>query len=416
MVGLSGSAATTAPATTAPATTAPATTAPVAATNCSSILPCEPTTISDSIKAVENKRVFFGYYPSWSDNWFSSSDWTGAALSDDAILVASKLARVPATYTHISLSFATPEFEWKTGQADWKGSGLNFNAAPKDIKRAIEVLHKRGIKVMLAVGGATYNEWNRLALEGAAGAGPTIDALARIQDDLGLDGLEIDYEISGSVGLKDEYANVIKAMRKAAVTKTLALAAWSTGADCTSETSNADVTVWAGKTSYWGGSAGRERLVFGGTNPLANPSLIDYINIMTYDAQTDHYDGVTAWNLYRDLFPQSTIVSIGLETAPEGWAGGLLVINDADAQCAGSMIAQDQFGTRNPGAYSVDRYLKAVETTRAKSNPRDGAMLWSVLKTANLTCGNSIVASPGAITDKVATKFGLTKDMRYSWQ
>lgn len=386
------------------------------ATACSTTLPCEPTSVLGSVKAKEDGRVFFGYYPSWSDNWFSSNDWAGNPLSDDQILVASKLARVPGTYTHISLSFAQPNFSWTAGQNVWTGSGLNFNASPRDIKRAIDVLHRRGIKVMLAVGGATYNEWAALAAEGAAGSGEKITALRAIQADLGLDGLEIDYEITGSASLKTEYANVIKALKLAAGSNKLALAAWSTGADCTSETSNTGVAACNGRTSFWGGSAGRERLVFEGSSPLVNPSQIDYLNIMSYDAQTEHYDGVTAWKLYRDLFPSTTVVSIGLETAPEGWAGGMLVVNNADAQCKGSTISADQFGAVNPGAYSVQRYLDAVKVTRANSNPKDGAMLWHVLKTANETCGNSVVASPGAITDKVSEVFGLKLDRRYSWQ
>lgn len=386
------------------------------ATSCSTVLPCEPKTVNESVKADQNKRVFFGYYPSWSDNWFSSTDWAGNELSDDGVLLASKLARVPGTYTHISLSFAQPNFSWTTGQNVWTGSGLNFNASPKDIKRAIDVLRKRGIKVMLAVGGATYNEWAGLAAEGAAGSGSKISALRAIQADLGLDGLEIDYEITGSASLKSEYANVIKAMRLAAGSNKLALAAWSTGADCTADTANAGVVACNGKTSFWGGSAGRERLVFEGNNPLVSPSQIDYINIMSYDAQTEHYDGVTAWKLYRDLFPNTTVVSIGLETAPEGWAGGMLVVNNADAQCKGSTISADQFGSINPGAYSVERYLAAVKTSRVNSNARDGAMIWHVLKTANETCGHSIVASPGAIAEKVSSIFGLPQDKRYSWQ
>jgi hypothetical protein len=386
------------------------------ATSCSTTLPCEPNTVNGSVKADQSKRVFFGYYPSWSDNWFSSNDWAGNALSDDGVLVASKLARVPGTYTHISLSFAQPNFSWTAGQNTWTGSGLNFNASPRDIKRAIDVLHSRGIKVMLAVGGATYNEWAALAAEGSAGSGAKITALRAIQADLGLDGLEIDYEITGSASLKTEYANVIKAMRIAAGSNKLALAAWSTGADCTSETANAGVAACNGRTSFWGGSAGRERLVFEGNNPLVNPAQVDYINIMSYDAQTEHYDGVTAWKLYRDLFPSTTVVSIGLETAPEGWAGGMLVVNNVDAQCKGSTISADQFGSSNPGAYSVERYLAAVKTARANSNLRDGTMLWHVLKTANQTCGNSVVASPGAITDKVSNMFGLPLDKRYSWQ
>jgi hypothetical protein len=148
---------------------------------------------------------------------------------------------------------------------------------------------------------------------------------------------------------------------------------------------------------------------------------VDFLNVMSYDAQTNYYDGVTAWNLYRDMFPNTTTVSIGFETAPEGWAGGMLVVHAADAQCAGSVIAKDQFwnveGTSSY-TYSVERYANAVKNHVATTNfnPRDGAMLWQVLKTATAACGSAVVASPGTIAAEVSALFGLPLDTRDAWQ
>ena len=35
---------------------------------------------------------------------------------------------------------------------NWSGTGISFNARPSDIKAAIDVLHQRKLKVILAVG------------------------------------------------------------------------------------------------------------------------------------------------------------------------------------------------------------------------------------------------------------------------
>lgn len=355
-----------------------------------------------ALKAVQHKRVYVGYYPTWSDNGFSAAGKTANEVFRD-----SKFARVPANYTHVMASFAKPDFSWAGLAANsWSGTGLDFTATPQDIKAAIDVLHQRNIKVILAVGGATYNNWDALAAEGAAGGGPITNALAQIQRDLGFDGLDNDYELADAEML----ANATKALRNAVNLaggrRTLSLAAWSTGADCTAATS-ADPAC-AGKVSYWGGAAGRERLLK--MNYPVVAGMFDLVNIMAYDARFEHYDGVVAYNQYRALFPARTIVSIGLQPAPEGWAGGQLVVNNADAQCTGSVILQDQYSNNLDLPYSVERYTGAVLATSPLENPRDGAMLWSILKSATGSCGSAALASPGTIGKRVANSFGLTDD------
>ena len=380
----------------------------------------EPQTMADAKSATLNKRVYVGYYPSWSDNWFSSTNFDGSASNNDAILKKSKLARAPAVYTHVVASFAQPNFSYTTAgnftAKNWAGTGLNFNAAPKDIKRAIEVLHARNIKVLLAVGGATYNDWAALAAEGGTG-GPITTALKQIMVDIGFDGLDVDYEVEGAGADRiSEYTGAVNAMRNAVTLagsgRILSLAGWSTGADCTSATGTT-AAACGGKSSYWSGSAGRERLVFAQPGMAAK---IDMLSIMSYDARYEHYDGVKAWQLYRDLFPSTTVVNIGLESSPEGWAGGMLVVRDADALCDGSTVLKDQFGAAVNLPYSVERYAKAVTTARANSNPRDGAMLWQILKTATAACGASVVASPRSIANMIGDLYGIQKDDRAAWK
>jgi len=361
-------------------------------------------TLPEALKAVQTKRVYVGYYPTWSDNWF---DATGKTAND--VYKASKFAKVPATYTHVMVSFADPNFSWAgINTNSFSGTGITFSASPKDIKAAIDVLHQRNQKVILAVGGATYNNWGPLAAQGAAGSGSIINALAKIQTEMGFDGLDVDYEADGDV---DRYANAIKALRKAVDLagggRVLTLAGWSSGADCTSGTT-ADPAC-AGKMSYWGGNAGRERGVVLKYPAVAN--MLDLVNVMSYDARFEHYDGITAYNQYRSLFPSKTIVSIGLEPSPEGWAGGMLVVNDADAQCTGSRNLQDQYGANLNQPYSVQRYASAVANgTASNRNARDGAMLWAIIKTGGGSCGSAPLATPGTVGQKVGATFGLTID------
>jgi hypothetical protein len=344
------------------------------------------------------------YYPSWSDNWF---DATGKSMNQ--VFQASQLARIPANYTHVVVAFAQPDFRWGGMTANnWSGTGINFNGRPSDIKAAIDVLRARNIKVILAVGGATYNNWSQLAAEGHSGGGATINALAQIMTDLGFDGLDVDYEIEGL----DGYAGAVKAMRKAVDLagggRILSVAAWSTGADCTANTANHPQCANVG-VSFWGGKAGLERQLVYSYPSLA--SAFQLVNIMSYDARYENYDGVTAWKQYRQLFPSNTIVSIGFETAPEGWAGGQLVVNNADAQCTGSVNLKNSYGVTVNQAYSVERYLGAVVTSNLPNrNPRDGAMLWQALKTASGACGGAALASPGSIGKKVSTMTGLPDD------
>jgi Glycosyl hydrolases family 18/Cellulose binding domain len=414
----SNTSSTTAAAPVPPAPPAPTVTSPTSSANSSGSsasagsnisAAVEPATVEGSVKANQTKRVYVGYYPSWSDNWFSSKNWNGTALSDDEILKASKLARIPGTYTHVVVAFAQPNFSYSTSANftanAWSGTGLNFNAGPQDIRRAVDVLHARGMKVLVAVGGATYNNWAALAAENGSATGTITNSLKQMMIDMDFDGLDVDYEVDGTNTA--EYTGAVNAMRKAVdlantsdgQSRWLTVAGWSTGADP------------AG--TYWGGKSGGERLVF------SQPGMADKINmvsIMSYDARFEHYDGVKAWQYYRDLFPSTTIVNIGLETAPEGWAGGMLVVEDADAQCDGSKILANQAGESVNLPYSVNRYAGAVKSSHPKSNARDGAMIWQVLKTATAACGTATLASPGTIATKISNLYGLPADPRAAWK
>lgn len=358
----------------------------------------------EALSATQAGRVYVGYYPTWSDNAF---DATGRNAAE--VYRASRFARTPANYTHVMVAFGDPDFSWKGLVAnDWSGTGISFKATPRDIQAAVRVLHRRNMKVMLAIGGATYHRWDGLAAEGAAGGGPRTTALARFLRDMDFDGLDVDYEADANV---ERYAHAAKALKNAVDAagggRLLSVAAWSTGAHCTMQTA-ADASC-AGKVSTSGGKAGRERLLVSRHPAVAD--AFDMVHVMSYDARYEDYDGVTAYQQYRELFTSRTIVSIGLQSAPEGWPGGMLVVDDADAQCEGSRNLKTPYGATIHAPYSVARYAAAVTgSTSARRHPRDGAMLWSILKTADLRCGTATVASPGTIGRKIAPGFGLVDD------
>ena len=325
------------------------------------------------------QRDFVGYYPSW------------LAAEAKPLVVTSPL------YSHVVVAFARPDFSWD-GQS-WSGTGLQFAAPPSVIKTEIRALRARGTRVLLAVGGATYLNWAPLAAERDK-PGAITTALTRFVSAMGFDGIDVDYERDGATPeVVAQYGAAIAVLRQATKDKLLSLAAWSTGADCTSATGNA---TCGGQFSSAGGSAGRERLVFGDRETMGK---IDLINVMSYDAGVAQYDPVKSWTLYRALFPARTTVNIGFEIAPEGWGGATLVQDDASASCPSAMIAQDQFGNPVRKAYALQRALQEGPlTSQANSNAQDGAMLWHIVKDQKLPlCGHRAVLSPRAL-EKAAAK------------
>lgn len=314
-------------------------------------------------------RALTGYYPSW--------------FPEHPI----QLKDIPSAYTHVLVAFSKPDFVWD-GKS-WAGTGLQFEASPADIKSQIAALKSRGVKVILAVGGATYLNWAPLAAE-AKQPGKHTKALARFIKDMGLDGLDVDYETEGVAKKQiEEYRGAIVALSNAAgPDRILALAAWSTGADCTKAT---ETTPCGSKSGVWDGRTGRERMVFADRSLLSKLSMI---NVMSYDAGVDEFDPVKAWSLYRALMPSSVTVNIGFEISPEGWGSARLVATNAQAICAGAKIKNDQFGNPVNKPYSIERGLTDGPLS-SSLNPHDGAMLWHIIKDQKLpNCGHPVVVSP----------------------
>lgn len=83
-------------------------------------------------------------------------------------------------YTTVMLSFMKPDTTYAGGET-FEGTGLQFSSDPPVIKAAIAALKAKGVKVLLAIGGASYPNWS--ALNGSG--------IAAFVSEFGLDGVDI---------------------------------------------------------------------------------------------------------------------------------------------------------------------------------------------------------------------------------
>jgi len=119
-------------------------------------------------------------------------------------------------YNTVYLSFANPKGSWNGH--DWQGTGMQFHSSVTVVKEDIMELQKRGVTVMLSVGGASYpfpDGFNAIEMVKMANA-------------LGCDGIDIDWEGGG------DWANIIKSFKQCqqevyGSCKNLSAAVWSTG-------------------------------------------------------------------------------------------------------------------------------------------------------------------------------------------
>jgi hypothetical protein len=337
-------------------------------------------------------RAFVGYHPSWNDH-------------------GTPLGSIAGQYSHVMLSFARPDLVWSGLESGtWHGTGLEFSAPPDKVKKEIALLRATGAKVILSVGGATYGSWSALAAEAGHDNQPIKNALTQIVRDLGLDGLDVDYERhAADAAAVEEYTRVIQALREAVDAARpdgiLALAASPTGSDYTAATGDEGT----GRRSDAGGSAGRERMIFRRTVPSGPHAgrtvgeLVDLLNIMAYDAGFESYDQAVAYEQYRAIMPAGTVVTIGMISGKHAWGDSILVDRIADAVCKGSVNIADPYGRPSGASNSVERLADII--LARKDHPHDGLMLWHVAKQPEVTCDGRPPARPTSIAEIVRARF-----------
>lgn len=113
-----------------------------------------------------------GYHESWSE-------------LPVATAAATRLARLPGYVNPVILGFARPDLIYH-GDLDLGGTGLEFPFSGTLLREAAALLRTRHpqTRILLSVGGAAYGNWDRFD--------PA--ALARLVRDLGLDGVDLDFE------------------------------------------------------------------------------------------------------------------------------------------------------------------------------------------------------------------------------
>ena len=460
------------------------------------------TTVENSLKADSSRGYFMGYAGVWGQTFMSaiyqnnqgayglSPYFEGfnnvvAKFHDDDIMKNSVFSGAPAMYTHLAIAFLNPAMQYIKGTYNLANTGLSYTNLPAtaadgrfgllNLKEQIRVANRRGQKVVLAMGGATYHEWADVASEGNNGqVGHHIRALADLLLDLNADGIDVDYERhlqygSDPIGTTNELRGAIRALRMAVdlanqedddkKDRILTIAGWSTGADSSWNTvSNGipgdDIVDLAGyytqadkdaakaewdyaknagltyaeveafrlayerivvghiRMSKWTGGAGMHRHAFADKSVAA---LIDILSIMAYDASYKIYDPIQAWQQYRRLMPDSIPVLMGFQRAPEGWNDGqMLVRKNTDAGPVGTVFLKDGYGnTLTDAYYSVERLISFVDTNRV--NPHDGAMIWtmnSLIAPGGDPPHPSLTIGPMDIALEVVERLGLPRDER----
>jgi len=261
----------------------------------------------DNFLQVDNgpNKLFVGYFETWSEKWKQDPKDTS-------------LARLPSYVNVVNLAFMLPDNHY-SGNLDLHSAGIDLPYDGNEAKKAIAILKSRNpdTKVLISVGGATYTGWDKFNEGG----------VAQLVKDLGLDGVDIDYEPAScnciqhdgdvSCPTDAQYIDVIQRMRKALPRPyILSIAGWSDGAygqgDFQDDQPQDEFTGLAVNMLRKTGSA------------------LDWIHIMSYDAGNE-LDPKRTLLAYKSLF--SGKVTIGIEIPPEAWGGHKYTMNQVYDLC-----------------------------------------------------------------------------------
>lgn len=293
----------------------------------------------------QSGKIIAGYDQSWSAPWVSKG-------------VDTQLAKYPSYLNMIILSFMKPDTQY-AGNLSLENTGLDYSFGGPILKEAIAAVHAKnpGTKVIIAIGGATYTNWEAT----------NASAVAKFVKDFGLDGVDIDYEPSlascqfdtGKNRMvcagEENFISIIKEIRaKLPPPYVVSVAAFSTGAFGQDQWKNAQPA----------GSQYKGIMIY----PLSQVgSLIDQVNVMSYDA-SDAYDPIEALAAYQHYFKGKVVM--GVEVPPEAWGGHVFTMDKVNA------LAQ-AVKQNNAGGLMIWSLQKAPNGTPSGSNPSAQMMLQS---------------------------------------
>lgn len=231
-------------------------------------------------------RPMVVYYESWS-----------------ADTTANDIIELPEFVTHLMLSFVKPDAVYQ-GNLDLSTTGLNLPYSGHTLKEAVKTAKQKNpsLRVLLAVGGATYHHWESL----------NAGALAQLVVDLELDGLDIDYEAP------EPNADLVNA-----VTEKLRNALPDN-----KELTMAVMHVCAYGRDEWVQSQPTGSIWTGFLHEIL-PALnnVNMINVMSYDAGSS-YDVIEAYEAFS--FYYNGIIAMGMQVPPEAWGEHIWTVNKVE--------------------------------------------------------------------------------------
>lgn len=250
-----------------------------------------------------NALALGGYYQSWSAKWVGNGE-------------SHSLAQIPSYISYVLVSFADPKMNYVAGSETFQGTGLQFSSDFNVVKAAIAIAHQnnQNQKFLLSVGGASY-PWSN----------PNFASMINLMNDLGMDGIDIDYENTPLCKDKDTDSlscntdqpiiDIINNLNSNIPSqKMLTAAVFSVGAYGTNDFPNSQFGPVSDYAGMW-------------VNPLKNSGdKLDALFVMSYDA-SPAYSPTNGFNAYARLFKKTLL--LGLEVPPEAWGGYELTVGDA---------------------------------------------------------------------------------------
>jgi GH18 family chitinase len=314
-------------------------------------------------------------------------------------MTPSEIENIHTLYSHVIVSFAKPNatYAGKWAKKDTTGIQIANDSNPIHYKKAIKKLQDRGVKVLLSVGGGEYsqgihlNNWSKLTAEYGKDINHTTHkkAIRDIVRDLGLDGIDIDYEKVVTLDITDtllnEYTQVILTIKEIVDNlgsdKLLGIAVGAVGAECSKEMVNNKILECTQKSPL-GYRVGLERKVFANLINKGKKleTIFDFISIMSYDYIRNNngtfiYDPIIAHEHYKEIY--KGLLAIGFQTTGESGDGVLVATNTEAKTCKETSMLHPYFrkGDWLPKTkpYSLERFIRYIRET-----PNSGIMVWNL--------------------------------------
>jgi hypothetical protein len=227
------------------------------------------------------------YFESWACPWTDKAEECALAKIDKPIDV-------------VFLSFVHPDCKYKKSQGTWAGTGLDFSVDFQVIRQAIQILKKKGIKVLLAVGGASYgfDVFNH-------------KSVAELMYDLELDGIDIDWEPVEGVADAAKFGPILEQAKQYCVSGQLLTAA----------------------VFGYGALPPQQGDLYRGVNLEGLKShghLLDMISIMAYDGGKE-FDVIKSYTSYQQFKRK---ILLGFQVGTQGWGDAYLSLDDVKHICS----------------------------------------------------------------------------------